>query len=67
MNRTTSTPVHSETTTARISAPIDREERLIAGDAFRMRAIRRPHVAKRPFSRLSDGQTHPVTISRKSA
>jgi len=67
MSSTTSKPVQSNTRTALLSAPLDTNERLLAGDAFRTRAIRRPHVAKRPFSRLSDGMTHPVTISRKSA
>lgn len=67
MNARTSTPVQSNTRTAFLSTPLDMTERLLAGDAFRTRAIRRPHVAKRPFSRLTDGKTHPVTISRKSA
>lgn len=58
--------MNTNTTAAtRMFAPIDTEERLVAGDAHR--TIRKPAVRKPEFSRLSDGQTHPVTISRKYA
>lgn len=49
--------------TAQITAPVDLTERLVAGDAFRIRPIRKPRVTKRDW-RTNDGEAHPVTVRR---
>ena len=64
MSDSTRTPVESNTRTARLTAQVDLGARFPVPPT---RVIRKPRVAKRAFSRMSDGMTHPVTISRRYA
>lgn len=56
--------------TALVSAPVDLSEpttRLTDGDAYRTAATRKHRAQRTRPWRTTDGQTHPVTISRKYA
>ena len=71
----TSTTRTTALTSASISAPLDLtapalrtpETRLTDGDAYRTASVRKHRAQRTRPWRTTDGQTHPVTISRKFA
>lgn len=55
------------TQTAHMATPLDMDERLTAGDQYRVAAVRKHRATRTRDWRVTDGQTHPVTISRRNA